>query len=852
MGQGFTAKNAPETRLANMQAQITGFTSAWEPLGKAVTTATGLAATSGKYVGKAGALGIADVGYTDPRSAQRRAILPVHDAGIYAAGAQGFAQQMGDLAGSGPLLQAALKKAGLKGVGLADAFQIAENALLDTTHAFGKDGKLTKIAQQQVTAYAKVIGPMTQSPGAFGAAVGAQTIMSQGAMSNLAKVNQAMDSYQAIIAAGPLGASGLAAGAGAAPAGAIAKGLTGYTSPASAKAWQAFTSTSSSAPGFITQMQQFGDQMRTYLTLGTATLGQTKGFSASELQRILPQAKQSPAALAMLMQQGAAAGVTGYYDTSKSQAQNYKDVAKALHSTAYSSAQFKKNMDAAVIKTANIPEVAKQFADYTGTTVQAKRLAKVAQDAMAIQKTGISGKFGGGTFGGPAINQAAVKDMVVQLRAAGVQGGAAMKASIDAVLRQAGVGKSIRLKIEAQVDGAGKVKTLQQLVNSLHGKNVNVAAYANAHPVQTLQAAIAGLTGKTVTVTVRMVHDYINIVHNQLGVPKSVAAGVAPGYLLSHGHLGGLVTMKGIGLQTGGMVPGSGRGDIIPAMLEPGEAIIPRYLVPLIAPILAAHRVPGFGGTPRSSSSHFAAGGVVPPDIQWALSHIMPRTPVNISGDLGKKFTYTLIDEITKALSGANAKKLATALVNKITQEIQYAKSVSSAMKSGLNLGGMDVTPGTGQGTVQEQMQSYLGSLKSFSTDLTALRKGHLNKNLIKQLVDAGPVQGDALAQSIIGGPGGIKAVNKLWSQIGGVSGKIGSQAAMAQYGGMLAPNLRSGTFVGSGGVNISINVNAGQGGTLSLSEGQIKTLVAKVQAALLKQAKRNNKTGLQLGGKGA
>ena len=72
------------------------------------------------------------------------------------------------------------------------------------------------------------------------------------------------------------------------------------------------------------------------------------------------------------------------------------------------------------------------------------------------------------------------------------------------------------------------------------------------------------------------------------------------------------VGVRAPGMQTGGMVPGSGHGDIIPAMLEPGEAIIPRYLVPLIAPILAAHRVPGFGGMPQSSASHFAAGGIVP------------------------------------------------------------------------------------------------------------------------------------------------------------------------------------------------------------------------------------------------
>lgn len=59
---------------------------------------------------------------------------------------------------------------------------------------------------------------------------------------------------------------------------------------------------------------------------------------------------------------------------------------------------------------------------------------------------------------------------------------------------------------------------------------------------------------------------------------------------------GGTVTQ----MATGGLVPGYGRGDIVPALLEPGEAIVPRHLVGAVAPVLAANNVPGF-----------AAGGIV-------------------------------------------------------------------------------------------------------------------------------------------------------------------------------------------------------------------------------------------------
>jgi hypothetical protein len=71
----------------------------------------------------------------------------------------------------------------------------------------------------------------------------------------------------------------------------------------------------------------------------------------------------------------------------------------------------------------------------------------------------------------------------------------------------------------------------------------------------------------------------------------------------------------------------------------------------------------------------------------------------------------------------------------------------------------------------------------------------------------------------------------------------------MAQYGGFIAPNLRSGTFTSN---NVSINITAAGGTTLALTPGQIKQLVELIQAKLLQQARRNQKTGVQLSGKGA
>jgi hypothetical protein len=50
----------------------------------------------------------------------------------------------------------------------------------------------------------------------------------------------------------------------------------------------------------------------------------------------------------------------------------------------------------------------------------------------------------------------------------------------------------------------------------------------------------------------------------------------------------------GVGRAAGGLIGGSGTRDTVPAMLTPGEAVVPRHLVGAIAPFLGAHGVPGF------------------------------------------------------------------------------------------------------------------------------------------------------------------------------------------------------------------------------------------------------------------
>ena len=169
------------------------------------------------------------------------------------------------------------------------------------------------------------------------------------------------------------------------------------------------------------------------------------------------------------------------------------------------------------------------------------------------------------------------------------------------------------------------------------------------------------------------------------------------------------------------------------------------------------------------------------------------------------KLASQILAGLTQGIKNApQTAAAAQALVNKVKTEIAYGQGVTNTAVSGFNFGGLQVATPTmtaqgkpyqyyidqqniaagGQpGSVQEQMGSYLQAMQSFQGDMGKLAKGGLQKRLLSQLYAAGPIQGDAEAQSIMGGAGGIKAANQLWNQINSTATKLGVQAIGAQYG---------------------------------------------------------------------
>lgn len=88
----------------------------------------------------------------------------------------------------------------------------------------------------------------------------------------------------------------------------------------------------------------------------------------------------------------------------------------------------------------------------------------------------------------------------------------------------------------------------------------------------------------------------------------------------------------------GWRVPGYGGGDRWPAMLEGGEAVVPKHLVPAIAPFLSANRVPGFarGGLAGGGLSVHPAFPSVPVMTSAALAVIRGLAQANVSSLFGR------------------------------------------------------------------------------------------------------------------------------------------------------------------------------------------------------------------------
>lgn len=146
------------------------------------------------------------------------------------------------------------------------------------------------------------------------------------------------------------------------------------------------------------------------------------------------------------------------------------------------------------------------------------------------------------------------------------------------------------------------VGTAQAALGKFHSENIKVAVYGFGHwQIGSTPGAVGGLGGNT---------------------------GGASGKLAAAGW----------------RVPGYGGGDKHPALLEGGEAVVPKHLVHHIAPFLGHHKVPGFAAGGLVPSYKGSVGGIGP----WATSNYN----ATISG-FANSLSKTVSNAMSSAMSGA-------------------------------------------------------------------------------------------------------------------------------------------------------------------------------------------------------
>jgi hypothetical protein len=122
-------------------------------------------------------------------------------------------------------------------------------------------------------------------------------------------------------------------------------------------------------------------------------------------------------------------------------------------------------------------------------------------------------------------------------------------------------------------------------------------------------------------------------------------------------------------------------------------------------------------------------------------------------------------------------------------------------------LGAFDITQlGGSTDAITRNMDKLLVKLRSFSANVKSLATMGLNPALLQQVISAGPMAGARLAESLVmGGAGGLSAINAGFSEFGNLSGQIAQTGTESLFGTATQQSI----------YNISVDGGVGSGSTI-------------------------------------
>jgi hypothetical protein len=438
--------------------------------------------------------------------------------------------------------------------------------------------------------------------------------------------------------------------------------------------------------------------------------------------------------------------------------------------------------------------------------------------------------------------------------------------------------KSVDVLVKAGLTTAEATREVNALIAAHHGEAL-AAQNASAQTVQLMtDFEKAGASAQQAAIFVKRLQDYIDQIHG-----KTVNVGVhieetTTGSGTVQGQISG-TTLRGAAAG-GAVVPGYAPGrDTETWKLSPGEGVAVPELVRAIGPARFMDLNKEYGGGRKSTGSALAGGGVIsdtssfPQDIfnfmitlpsssggwgrnngwgssggggdygrnnSWGIDglpgELKPGSNTTTLNDDGKALakafenaykdtaaqikaeTKTALSDIREFYSGPAAthleatirdqgtalEHLATASANlaaKIANIKAYAAQETQSLESFSDIstitGGTDANgnalPVTGL-EIKTGLQQDLNTLRKFFAIIKQLKNAGVDKVMIAQVIALGPADGVTYGEAILaGGKSLIAEINSEEKQISAIDIRIGQRAADVQFGQPLAKGFLSG-----------------------------------------------------------
>jgi TP901 family phage tail tape measure protein len=289
--------------------------------------------------------------------------------------------------------------------------------------------------------------------------------------------------------------------------------------------------------------------------------------------------------------------------------------------------------------------------------------------------------------------------------------------------------------------------------------------------------------------------------------------GVAAAALVAYG---GEQISKVQGMQTGGIVPGTGSGDIVPAMLEPGELVVPKNVVPAIMKMLGARGMQdgGVAAEQKTKQTESFYDLFRVPQIFWKL---IEGQEANVGG--GSEFSSGMekilaeaADEIYNNIMPAGTGKVLAAAAKVIGRPVSDIRTLleDNAVTNKLE----DLF---GEDFVNDLLYGGLGG---FSGILKGAAEGYEKIKEFFGFNKGGFVPGSGGKDSVAAmlTPGELVIPKDFASSIGSISGGgVGRSSISSGSGGAgMGPGMGGGII----GIEISMNDNAAEVINAQIREG--------------------------------